>query len=76
MIKAMQVIVDAVREVSPKKDVEIMSLPPDTYCVEVRDWTRLFDIMVADRINRIHLPQYLKPRAKTLYDFNRMCEVY
>ncbi len=76
MQEAMQVIVDAVREVRPETDVAIMSSPPDTHCVEARDWTKLLDIMAGEkghRINRIHLPQYFETSGKDyLYDFNRI----
>lgn len=75
MYETLEVITSAVKQVSPKTDVAIMSSMADVHCVEGRDWHKFMEVLSCggNKINRVHLPFYYEKTGKAaLYDFNKV----
>lgn len=59
----------AVKSAAPDAEIGLMSSPPESHCVEGRDWRRLHEIFAGNgrKIDRIHLPCYIETSAKEYY---------
>ncbi|MCT3030879.1 hypothetical protein [Pediococcus parvulus] len=60
MIQVAKKIAEAVRRVSPRTKIGLMSSFPNWHAIEDRDWSGLFDAFSGEhpRVNRPHLPAY------------------